>query len=52
MAATEFGAEVEGKERDEEGVFTEKGLQAGEAAADDCEVDFDCSVVVIEFWAL
>ncbi len=45
MAAAEFGAEVGGKEGDEEGDFAEEGLQDGQAAADDCEVDFDGPVM-------
>lgn len=37
VAAGDFGADVRG----EEGDFAEEGLQDGEAAADDGEVDFD-----------
>lgn len=40
MTAAEIGAEVGREEGDEEGDFPEEGLQYGQAAADDCEVDF------------
>lgn len=40
-AVAEFGAEVGGEERDEEGEFAEERLHDREAAADDGEVDFD-----------
>ena len=48
MAAGESGAEVGGEEGEEEGEFAEEGLQDGEAAADDGEVDFygpECGMV-------
>lgn len=40
VTAAEFGAEVGREEGDEEGDSPEEGLQYGQAAADDCEVDF------------
>ena len=39
--AAEFGADVRGQERDEEADFAEEGLQDGETAAGDGEIDFD-----------
>ena len=45
VAAAEFGAEVGGEEGDEEGDFAEEGLEDGQAAAGDCEVDFDGPVM-------
>ena len=41
VAAAEFGADVRGQEGDEEADFAEEGLEDGEAAAGDGEVDFD-----------
>lgn len=40
-AGGDFGADVGGEEGDEEGEFAEEGLQDGEAAAGDGEVDFE-----------
>ena len=40
VTTAEFGAEVGGKEGDEESDFAEEGLQDGQTAADNCEVDF------------
>ena len=45
-AAAEFGADVRGQEGDEEADFAEEGLEDGEAAAGDGEVDFDGPVFV------
>lgn len=45
VTAAEFGAEVGREEGDEEGDFAEEGLKDGQAAADDCEVDFDGPVM-------
>lgn len=45
VAAADFGAEVGGEEGEEEGDFAEEGLQDGEAAADDGEVDFEYPVI-------
>ena len=49
VAAAEDGAEVGGDEGDEEGYFAEEGLEDGQAAADDGEVDFDDPVLVMSW---
>lgn len=51
VTAAEFGAEVGGKEGNEERNFAEQGLQNGQAATDDCEVDF-YGPVISKHWTL